>query len=139
MKKNCQKESCFALGKKLSSCFCLRKLLWFYEVTKKSSNLTVQIILRSYLFQVNTNVVPKLFTSTVKNYERRAGKRFFSVNLQRHFMNLWICSCCEIIMKFFQNSFKMSHFSIICVKYWQLYSSLASLIFFVLRKADYVS
>ena len=56
-----------------------------------------------------------LLTTYSQNYERRAGKRFF-LSIYDVTSNLrWICSCCKIMMKFFQNSFKMSHFRIICV------------------------
>ena len=66
------KLCCFR--KKLSSCFCLRKLPWFYEVNKISSFWRCKLFYAASFF--STNVVPKLFTYS-QNYERRAGKRFF--------------------------------------------------------------
>ena len=71
-----------------------------------------------------------------QNYERRAGKRFF-LSIYDVSYNLWkICSCCEIMMKIFLNSFKMSHFRI-CIDSCAV--GILNFLLFVSRKADYVS
>ena len=106
MKKNCQKESCVALEKSCQAVFVCESCHGSTKSTKYR-----HFDGANYSTQLHFSVHTKAFY--LQSKLREESRKTFFLSIYDVTYNLWwICSCCEIMMKNFQNSIKMSHFRI---------------------------